>query len=156
MKTVSLRMKWPALALALVLSSSAAAEEVKHTHHSWLHHALFELRLARTEVQNARHDYGGHRTAAVLAIDDSIRHLEYVTGHPHYKIIIVDYKPHANEHHKFESHVHHALHALRHARHELRESKLDFGGRKELIFKETEVAIKELEHLARHHRKPKK
>ena len=150
-KTAFWRM--PCLAAALVLASSGSAEDKQPMHPSHLHHALYEMKLARTEAREAKHDYGGHRTAAILALDDAIRHFEYVIGHPHYKVHISGQKAHANDHHKHTSHVHHAVHALRHARHELKESKFDFGGRKELVLKETEVAVKELEHLAKHHKK---
>ena len=54
-------------------AKSAAAQE--HPHHH-LHHALWELRDARKELKEAKHDFGGHREKAIVAIDDAIKNLD--------------------------------------------------------------------------------
>jgi hypothetical protein len=55
------------LALALVDDSNrAAAQKVRHPR---LHHALYELRHARTEMEEAKGNFGGHRDRAIEALD---------------------------------------------------------------------------------------
>jgi esterase/lipase superfamily enzyme len=48
----------------------------KYTHHPHLHHAIHELREARTELQDAKHDFGGHRAKALRDVDYAIEQLE--------------------------------------------------------------------------------
>src|SRR5581483_5342539 len=97
--------------LALVLLPLAATAQ----HSSHVQHALHELRHARTEVLNAKHDYGGHREKSIRAINDAIRQLEILAGHPHHRQHATDskYKPGTEKH---PAHLHHALHELKHAR----------------------------------------
>ncbi len=140
-----------AVALGLLASISPAAEPLHHASH--LHHALHELKLARHELKESRHDFGGHKATALDATDDAIRHLEKLIGHPHYKHHLEGRTSHANEHDRHASHIHHALHALREAKLELKESKHDFGGQKTIALKDMEIAIHQLEHVVKHHRK---
>jgi hypothetical protein len=44
--------------------------------HPHIRGAVVELRAARQELQTAAHDFGGHRVAAMKAIDAAIRQLE--------------------------------------------------------------------------------
>ena len=46
-----------------------------------IHRALTELRDARKELKEARHDFGGHREDAVRAIDAAIEQLELCLKH---------------------------------------------------------------------------
>ena len=48
----------------------------KYTHHPHIHHALHELKEARTELREAKHDFGGHREAALRDVNYSIEQLE--------------------------------------------------------------------------------
>jgi hypothetical protein len=48
----------------------------KYTHHPHIHHAIHELREARTELREARHNFGGHREAAIRDINYAIEQLE--------------------------------------------------------------------------------
>ncbi len=50
---------------------AAAAERHQH-----IHDAIESLRSARADLMAAEHDFGGHREAAVRAIDESIHQLE--------------------------------------------------------------------------------
>ena len=59
------------LALLGLGAARASAEE-----HPRMHVALFELRQARTELKEAKHDFGGHRVKAVKHIDQAIAELQ--------------------------------------------------------------------------------
>ncbi len=41
-----------------------------------IHHALHTLREARHQLEHARHDFDGHREAALHSVDDAIHQLE--------------------------------------------------------------------------------
>src|SRR5207237_3449712 len=56
----------------------AAAQEKQHHHPSHIHHALHELKEARRDLSQAKHDFGGHRAAALQAVDFAIQQLELV------------------------------------------------------------------------------
>jgi hypothetical protein len=51
----------------------AAPERERHPH---IRVALEELREARRELKEADHDFGGHRKAALVAVDEAIVQLE--------------------------------------------------------------------------------
>lgn len=55
--------------------------ERKEERHPHIHRAIRELREARKELQEADHDFGGHRKEAVEAIDLAIRQLEEALRH---------------------------------------------------------------------------
>jgi len=44
--------------------------------HPEIHAALESLRNARVHLRDAKHDFGGHRTEALRAVDNAIRQLE--------------------------------------------------------------------------------
>jgi len=48
----------------------------KYAHHPHIHHAIHELKEARTELKEAKHDFGGHREAALRDVNYSIEQLE--------------------------------------------------------------------------------
>jgi hypothetical protein len=141
------------LVLGLLASSAPAAEKSGLYHPSHIHHALHELRLARHEIREANHDFGGHRVVALRATDDAIRHLEALVNHPHHRQHSANLKSHPNDHHRHTSHIHHALHELRLARVELHESRYDFGGQKAIALADIDIAIEQLAHIVRHYRK---
>jgi hypothetical protein len=51
-------------------------EYKKYKHHPHLHHALHELRHAAKQLEEAKHDFGGHRAAALRDVNHAIRQLE--------------------------------------------------------------------------------
>src|SRR5262245_22381732 len=155
MQTAHHRSLWPAalVALGLLASGVTAKEGKKVQHPSRLHHALYELKLAQQELRASSLDYGGRKMVVLDSVADAIRHLEYLIGHPHYKLYVTNARAHTNDHSKHNTHIHHALYALREARHELRASKFDFGGQKETALRQTDGSIRELEHAVKHHKK---
>ncbi len=58
------------LLLPVAMSSTAQAEPY---HHPEIHQALEALVAARAHLLEAKHDFGGHRKAAIAAIDAAIR-----------------------------------------------------------------------------------
>ena len=64
----------------LMLSGSgpiaAPAAQAAEEHHPAIHHAIEELRKARHELKEAKHDFGGHREDALKAVDKAIEQLE--------------------------------------------------------------------------------
>jgi len=62
--------------MLLPLSFSAQAEEHwGHEHHPEIHEALHALEVARRRMEHAKHDFGGHREAALRACDAAIEQL---------------------------------------------------------------------------------
>jgi hypothetical protein len=55
---------------------SARAEE--HEHNPRIHHALEALREARHELNEAPHDFRGHKQEALESIDKAIEHLDRI------------------------------------------------------------------------------
>jgi hypothetical protein len=48
----------------------------KYTYHPHIHHAIHELKEARTELRDAKHNFGGHREAALRDVNYAITQLE--------------------------------------------------------------------------------
>lgn len=134
----------------------AAAQQPKHPHHH-LHHALWELRDARKELQESKHDWGGHKEKGLAAINDAIKQLDAlllykgdnVSGAPTRGDLREEYKKY-----KHHPHLHHALVELKHAHHQIKETKHTFDGRKEAALRDIHVAIQQIEILLKHHRHP--
>jgi hypothetical protein len=53
----------------------------KYEHHPHIHHALHELREAHRELKEAKHDFGGHREAALHDVNYAISQLELALKH---------------------------------------------------------------------------
>lgn len=146
------KLRFQAIAAALALGLLTAAANAAPVHHSHVEHALHELRDARTQLKEAKHDFGGHRIAALKAVEDAIVTLDKIVAHPHHKTHATasGYKAGTHTH---PSHLHHALHEVKEARHELKESKHDFGGLKERALLDMNFAIEQLELVVKHHKK---
>jgi hypothetical protein len=139
-----------AVPLALAVLTLSAPAALAHSSH--LDHALFELKEARNELRSSSHNFGGHKGAALLAVDDAIASLQRLVNHPHHRQHAIDskYRVDTTRHH---SHIHHALHQLKHARHDLRDSRHDFGGLKERAQRDLNFAIDRLEVIVKHYRR---
>jgi len=64
------------LLLAAGLTGTMAFTPATLEPHPRIRGAVVELRAPREELQTAAHDFGGHRVAAMKAIDAAIRQLE--------------------------------------------------------------------------------
>jgi hypothetical protein len=63
------------LLFAAAIAGSIAATPSQAEPHPHIHAAINELVEARKELQTAAHDFGGHRAAAIKAVDNAIRQL---------------------------------------------------------------------------------
>ena len=52
-----------------------------HEHYPHIHSALHDLRKAREELHEAKHDFGGRREYALKAVDHAIHELEEIVKH---------------------------------------------------------------------------
>lgn len=140
---------------AVLLTAPAEGQtkkKKKGVHHPHIHHALHELREARTVLKAAPHNYGGHREKALIAINDAIRQLDLAlraTG-DNIKGINADrdrYKKYANH-----PRLRHALHELREARAELKNAAHNYGGHRKRALHDVNVAITQIELALKHAR----
>jgi hypothetical protein len=114
--------------------------------HPAMHHALFELQEAKTELKEAAHDFGGHREKALSAVNAAIKQIEVAleAKGDNYKGLKGREAALYKEYGQFP-HIHHAVVELRKCRTELAEAKHDLGGHRERAIKDVDVAIKQLE-----------
>ncbi len=113
--------------------------------HPYMHHALHELKDARVELKEAKHDFGGHREKALKAVDAALVQLEVALkegGDPFRPVKVGPEQYKKYEHHP---HIHRAVHELKDARVELKEAKHDFGGHREKALRDVDYAIEQLE-----------
>jgi hypothetical protein len=61
--------------------SDLREEYKKYEHHTHLHHAVVELRHAHKELKEARHNFGGHKEAALRDIEIAANQIEILLKH---------------------------------------------------------------------------
>ncbi len=140
--------------LASICAVVQAGEVKLHPHHH-LHHALWELRDARKELHESKHNYGGHKEKAILAIDGACSQLDHILkntgdnikGIPTRGDLREEYKKY-----KHHPHIHHAIHELHHAHRQIKESRHDYGGHREAALRDIHHAITQLELCLKHHK----
>lgn len=121
-------------------ASRAAAEE-----HPRLHAALYEMRHARTELKEAKHDFGGHRAKALEALDEAISQIDKAL-----KAVGDDtkgtepgkdtYKGYANH-----PHIRHALVESKEAKAELKAAAHDYKGHREKAVLALDAVVDQLD-----------
>jgi len=64
--------------MPMAMNSTLRADpyDHEHEHHGEIHGALDALEKAKFRLQHADHDFGGHREAALHAIDNAIEQLQ--------------------------------------------------------------------------------
>lgn len=65
---------------ALPESGTPSAAPAEIHHHAWMHDALRQCQDAKTELQAARNDSGGHRTKAIQHADAAIALLQQIVN----------------------------------------------------------------------------
>jgi hypothetical protein len=133
-----------ALALLGLAGSIAVAEE-----HPRLHVALYELRHARTDLKNAGTNFGGHKKAALEALNDAIKQVEEALEAVDDNTKGTDpgkdtYKNYANF-----PHIRHALAAAKDAREELKEAAHTYKGHRAAAVKALDSVVDELKEAIR-------
>ncbi len=58
------------------VTAPSVAQAQEPYHHPRLHQAMDSLQVARADLLNAHHNFGGHRDEAIRAIDAAIYHLD--------------------------------------------------------------------------------
>ncbi|HEY3320828.1 MAG TPA: hypothetical protein VGP72_10225 [Planctomycetota bacterium] len=135
--------------MVTVVSRPAWAEAEKHPH---IRAAVRELAAAKKELEEADHDFGGHRAEAVKAVERAHKQLEKALefdkgGAPDKAKSAEEPKAKANTATEAElkhPHIHAALDALRETRKDLKEAAHDFGGHRADALEATDHAIKQL------------
>jgi hypothetical protein len=127
------------LSLLAPCVSRASAEE-----HPRLHAALYEMRHARTELKEAKHDFGGHRAKAVEALDEAITQIEKAL-----KAVGDDYKgkdPGKEVYKGYANfpHIRHALVEAKEARAELKAAAHDYKGHREKAVEALDAVVDQL------------
>ena len=143
-----------ALSLAAAAGLVAAPVRAEETHSPHLHHALHELKEAKTELKDAKHDFGGHREKALEATEAAIKQIHEAleaVGAGKFDGKYADKDTYKT--YKHHPHIHHAIHELKLAEKDLKESKHDYKGHREKAQKDIEYAIKELTLALEHHEK---
>jgi hypothetical protein len=136
-----------ALAILGLGSARAGADE-----HPRLHMALYELRQARIELKQARHDFGGHRKKALEALDVAISQVDKalravgdnIKGDPAARDV---YKGYANH-----PHIRQAIVDAREARTELMNAAHDYRGHRAKAVEALDAVVKQLEKVLQHAR----
>jgi L-lactate utilization protein LutB len=145
-RLVHLPMFGVALGLLAFATPRACAE------HPLLHAALSEMREARTELKEGRHDFGGHRAKALEALDYAIVQVEKalravgdnVKGAPFPKDAYRGYSNHP--------HVRHALVAARDARNELSDAAHDYKGHRVKALEAMDAVVHQLDEALKYAR----
>jgi L-lactate utilization protein LutB len=121
-------------------ASRAAAED-----HPRLHAALYEMRQARTELKEAKHDFGGHRAKALEALDEAISQIDKALKAVGDDVKSKDpgkdvYKGYANF-----PHIRRTLVEAREARTELKDAAHDYKGHREKAVQALDEVITQLD-----------
>ena len=115
-----------------------------------LHHALWELRDGRKELIETTHNFGEHKLKALAAMDNAIMQIDTILksmgenerGSPTRGDLRYVYGTYLNH-----PHLRHCLHELREAERQLKESRSDFGGRRDAALRDVHYAVVQLELL---------
>jgi hypothetical protein len=132
------------LAVALVSLSAGDAQAGGATKHPRLHIALYELRKARVQLEEAGKKFGGHKAKALKAINAAVAEIEAgltAIGENTKGIAPPEgsYKGYRNY-----PHIRHAIAALVEAREVLQKATHNFGGHRESAIRDIDVALVEL------------
>ncbi len=72
--------------LGIGIGASSAVAAGKYSSHPFLHRAQKDIKTARSMLQRATHDCGGHRATAIKKLDDAIAEVDvavaYADSHP--------------------------------------------------------------------------
>ncbi|WP_020470611.1 hypothetical protein [Zavarzinella formosa] len=123
--------------IGLFSPGRASADPVHHK----LHAALHDIKESISELEGAKHNFGGHKEQALKDLKFAAIQVEKALAAVH-DPFPVGYKPNPDHYKDFRDHKHlrHAEHSITAAIIELKESKANFGDHKEHAIKALEVA----------------
>ena len=108
-----------------------------------LRSAIRSLNQAKYALEHASHDFGGHRTGALKAVEGALHELHLASGQ--------EARPQTAREEKLEGmEVHRAVTDLERARRDMETAKHDFGGRKAETLRAVDEALHELKVAAEH------
>lgn len=140
-----------ASAKAQPLSSINGGTSVQERH-PFIRHAIRALQQARTDLQDAAHDYCGHRKDALEATDKALEQLRLALGSDRAEVrtgegsldamsfLEASWRQGGERHPKIRQ----AVNALERARGDLQDAAHDFHGHREAALDATDKALKEL------------
>jgi len=138
------------LFIAWLMVPSVARAEPRHPH---MQNALYELKEARLELKQAAHDFGGHREAALKAVDTAIAQIEIALGAVGEKVTDVTVDRESYRKYDYHPHINRSIYELREVRAELKDARHDFGGHRADALRDVNYAIDQLEVCLRYARK---
>jgi hypothetical protein len=126
-------------------SSANATQPEKDT--AVLHRALFEMKEARAELKESKHDFGDHRERAMRALERAIDQTEDTLkavgeGHSLFHRDRDDYKQFKYDNHP---HLRHTVVELKEVEHRLEHSHDDLGGHRERLLESIRDAVREVD-----------
>jgi uncharacterized protein YukE len=130
------------LLAAWLTAPSAARADVKYPH---MHQALCELQEARVELKTAAHDFGGHREAALKAVDVAVAQLNIALDAVGDRFRGLAGDNSASRKSEQYPHIHRAVQELKETSTELKNAKQDFGGHRADALRDVNFAIEQLE-----------
>jgi hypothetical protein len=104
---------------------------------SEIYRAIRTLDGAKYSLEHASHEYGGHRTSALKAVDVALSELHTASAQ--------EARPHTARNERVEAkELRQAVTELERARHDMETAKHDFGGRKTETLRAVDAALSEL------------
>lgn len=102
-----------------------------------VHAAIHTLERARMALERASHDFGGHRTTALHAVDNALHELHMAAGQQQSMQT-------PREERLEDREIHRAVVDLERARRDMETAKHDFGGRKTETLRAVDESLREL------------
>lgn len=102
-----------------------------------VHAAIHTLERAKLALQHASHEFGGHRTGALRAVDDALNELHRAAGQE-------GAKQTPREERLEDREIHRAIVDLERARRDMESAKHDFGGRRTETLRAVDASLREL------------
>jgi hypothetical protein len=130
---------------AVAALSLAAAPQARAERSPRMVAALGEMKEARVELKEAKHDFGGHRAEALRALDEAVVQMDRALRAVGVDPAFVPPGRDVYRGYKNCPHIRHALNELRGARVELKDAPHDFKGHRAAALAAVDAAIVQLE-----------
>ena len=102
-----------------------------------VHEAIHTLNRAKYALEHASHEFGGHRTSALKAVEGALHELHLASGQ--------EMRRQTPREMRLEDHeIHRAVVDLERARRDMETAKHDFGGRRAETIRAVDETLREL------------